>query len=150
MIHASGTAEPAAHAILVDQRVLVADDDDDARRLIAAVLRGVGYTVAEARDGVEALDKVASTVSSRQEIPFAALVSDVDMPGLSGLDVIAALRCSKLDTPVVLVTGTGDADTRSEAAQLGVSAYLEKPVRAESLRRAVERAVAAGPGRCGA
>jgi len=149
MIHASDTAESAAHAILVDQRVLVADDDDDARRLIAAVLRGVGYAVAEARDGVEALDKVASTVSSRQESPFAALVSDVDMPGLSGLDVIAALRCSKLDTPVVLVTGTGDADTRSEAAQLGVSAYLEKPVRAESLRRAVERAVA-GPRRCGA
>jgi two-component system response regulator AtoC len=66
------------------------------------------------------------------------------MPGLGGLDVLAVLRCSKWDTPVILVTAFSDAEARLEADDLGASAFLAKPLSARALRRAVERAVTIG------
>jgi FixJ family two-component response regulator len=64
------------------------------------------------------------------------------MPRLSGLDLLAALRCSRWTTPVVLVTAYGDDETRAEARELGAAAFLDKPLDPEALRRAVAAAIA--------
>ncbi len=120
-------------------RVLVADDDPDMRRLLGVTLRRAGYDVVEARDGVDLLDQIESTIERRDF--FSVIVADINMPGLSGLDVLAALRCTTWATPVILITAYGDPGTRNEAKDLG-AVLLEKPLDLDALRIAVKRVVA--------
>ena len=123
-------------------RILVADDDPDMRGLVASALRQGGYEVIEARTGMEVIDHIAPTVWTRRD-GFKAIVSDVRMPELTGLDLLAALRCTKLDTPVVLMTAFGDEDVRAEARSFGATAVLEKPFDLDELHAAVRNAIAA-------
>ena len=125
------------------RRVLVAEDDADMRRLVATVLRMAGHKVVEAKDGMEVLDRLESTIWSERPDLFDVIVSDIQMPGLSGLDVLASLRCAYWNTPVVLITAFGDDETRAEALDLGAAAVLDKPLDPTSLRAAVLTAVSA-------
>ena len=125
------------------RHVLVAEDDPDMRRLVAALLRGAGHKVAEARDGMEILDRIESTIWAERPELFDVIVSDISMPGLSGLDVLAALRCTHFSTPVILITAYGDDETREEARELGAAEFLDKPLDPDALRTAVARATAA-------
>lgn len=122
--------------------VLVAEDDPDMRRLVAAVLRGAGHRVVEATDGMQILDRIESTIWSARPHLFDVIVTDVHMPGLSGLDVLAALRCTRWTTPVILVTAFGDDETRSEAQALGAVDVIDKPFKPDELKTAVSRAIA--------
>ena len=117
--------------------VLVAEDDPDMRRLIAGTLRSAGHKVVEARDGMDILDRLEGTIWSERSDLFDVIVSDVSMPGLSGLDVLAALRCARWNTPVVLITAYGDEEMRTEARSLGAAAFIEKPFNPGALRAAV-------------
>ena len=128
------------------RRVLVAEDDPDMRRLIAAVLRAAGHKVVEARHGMDILDRLEGTIWSERADLFDVIVSDVSMPGLSGLDVLAALRCARWTTPVVLITAFGDAETRAEALSLGAAAFLDKPLDPDELRAAVLEAAVRSEG----
>jgi CheY-like chemotaxis protein len=139
---ASAASRPCTRLGDRSRRVLLAEDDEDLRRLIAAVLRRVGYDVAEARDGIEVVDRIASTIQRARRHPFRAIVSDMNMPGLTGLDLLAALRRSRLDTPVILITAFSDVQSRAKASELGAFAYLEKPLNVAQLRDAVARAMA--------
>jgi two-component system response regulator (stage 0 sporulation protein F) len=123
-------------------RILVADDDPDMRRLLAAVLHRDGHTVVEARDGMELIDHLARTMWRRQPDSFSVIVSDVQMPRLTGLDILAALRCTKWETPVIFVTAFGDSETQAKALSLGAVAILEKPLDFDHLRSAVQTALA--------
>ena len=125
--------------------VLVAEDDPDMRRLVAAVLRGAGHRVVEATDGLQILDRIDSTICSARPHLFDVIVTDVHMPGLSGLDVLAALRCTRWTTPVILITAFGDEETRSEARALGAIDILDKPFNPDNLKIAVIRALGAPP-----
>jgi CheY-like chemotaxis protein len=124
-------------------RVLVAEDDPDMRRLIATSLRMAGHKVVEATDGMDVLDRMETMIRDLCPDAFDVIVSDVNMPGLSGLDVLAALRCTHWTTPVVLITAFGDEETRAEARELGASAILDKPLDPEALRSAVRDAAQA-------
>jgi CheY-like chemotaxis protein len=123
-------------------RVLLAEDDPELRRLFAIALRRAGYRVVEARDGGEVIDRLAPGRWNPDDEGFAALVTDVRMPRLSGLDVLAALRSTRWATPVILVSAYVDAETRAEAAELGALALLEKPVPLERLVFTVRQAAA--------
>jgi CheY-like chemotaxis protein len=123
--------------------VLVADDDPDMRRLVATLLRMAGHRVIEASDATQVLDRIESTVWRAQRDPIDVIVSDINMPGLSGLDLLAALRCAESNTPVVLITAFGDEETRVEASELGAAALLDKPFEPQALRAAVAGARAA-------
>jgi two-component system response regulator AtoC len=120
-----------------ERRVLVAEDDPEMRRLVAALLRRAGHQVVEASNGMDILDQMESITQQENALPFDVIVSDIDMPGLSGLDVLAALRCSRWTTPVVLITALGDQETRAEACELGAMAVLNKPLDPEALRSVV-------------
>jgi DNA-binding response OmpR family regulator len=104
--------------------VLVAEDDVELRKLIATTLRHDGYEVIEATNGMELLDSLEMVVERRQ--PY-AIVSDVRMPLLSGMDVLAVIRASSTQVPVILITAFGDVDTHGEAHDLGAVAILDKP-----------------------
>jgi DNA-binding NtrC family response regulator len=119
--------------------VLVADDDDDLRALIAETLRSEGYDVLEARDGAELLDLLHASIDSPEQRPE-LLISDVRMPVLSGLGVLSALRRAQVSMPVILITVVNDASIATVAARLGATGVLKKPLDMDELMAAVGNA----------
>ena len=108
--------------------LLVVDDDDGSRGLVALALRRAGFDVAEAADGDAAL-----TIVRTQTIGL--LVLDMGMPGMSGTDVVRALRArSETATlPILLMTGSGDQDSVIEGLGAGADDFVPKPVRLDEL-----------------
>jgi two-component system cell cycle response regulator len=104
-------------------RVLVAEDSGLLRRILGDALRERGYDVLEASDGTSALD------SARTLLPDVLLL-DREMPGLDGLQVLAAVRAdpSTSEMPVVFVTGHTDAADLAEGLERGAHDYVRKPV----------------------
>jgi CheY-like chemotaxis protein len=116
------------------QRVMVVDDDRDARETLAQALAQCGYFVDIVENGREALGRLTSW-------PADVLVSDVNMPEMSGLDLIQALRASGGTQPVVLITGM-EGDQLLPAHAYGASACLRKPMTIDDLIWAIECALA--------
>ena len=114
--------------------VLVVDDDEAVRAVSASTLRAYGYRVETAGDAAGALGAVRRT-------SFDVIVSDIVMPGMSGMGLIAQLRKDGFDVPVVLVTGEPELESAVEAIEHGVLRYLAKPVLPRELIVAVNDAV---------
>jgi len=118
-------------------RVMVVDDSAGIRRLLSTRLRQAGYVVVEAADGDEAL------VAMRRE-PSEVVITDISMPGLGGLELLAELRREKSPPEVILLTGVraDDAEAAVQALRLGAHDYITKePSALESVVLAVERAM---------
>ena len=99
-------------------RVLVVDDDIKLCRLIRDYLEPIGYEVTAAHNGPEGLKLAVAQ-------PFAALILDVMLPGMDGLEVLRRLR-SESDLPVLMLTGRGDEPDRIVGLELGADDYLPK------------------------
>lgn len=115
--------------------LVLAEDDEDIRMIAARILRRAGYTVVEAADGAEALTAV------REHQP-AAVVSDIDMPRLSGIDLCLTLRAdpATADLPVIFVSGSLlPGDTRPARAQ--ATAVVSKPFGPRDLVNSVQEAL---------
>lgn len=109
-------------------RVLVAEDDDELRWLITRTLRKSGFDVIEANDGTALLDRAGETLLKDHTLSSVDLiVSDIRMPGWSGLDVLAGLNHAGVRIPMVLITAFGDDDTHDKATRLGAVAVVDKP-----------------------
>jgi len=117
--------------------VLLADDDDAMRTMIAEVLRGDGYEVREARDGEELWSLLLSELEDGPVHRPGMVISDIRMPGASGLEVLKALRACNQSMPVVLTTAFGDEGTHAEAEELGAELLLDKPFDLAELRMVV-------------
>ena len=128
--------------------VLVGEDDDELRWLLIDKLRRHGCDVIEARTGPQlaalVLERVGSEVSPPDVARAALLISDVRMPGCSGLAVVALLRRLDAHTPAILMTAFGDARIHSEARLLGVTAMFDKPVDLDDLAAAAHAAITYG------
>lgn len=122
--------------------ILIAEDDEDTRTLLAEILRGDGYRVEEAASGPDLARAIANRLETRRAVPLDLIVADVRMPGMSGLQVLDALRAVDWATPVVVMTAFGDDDVRAEALRLGAIAVLQKPFEMDDLRTVVRRALA--------
>jgi CheY-like chemotaxis protein len=123
--------------------IVVADDDADARELLASALATDGYAVVEARDGYELLGLLAAAVTRAPgHVRFDAIVTDVMMPGFSGLDVLTAVRRHLDGIPVVVVTAFGDARVCRIAEALGSVAVVSKPFDLDDLRTTLANAIA--------
>jgi len=141
---------PADEPVATTARVLIGEDDADMRSLIAAMLRSDGYRVVEAANGAEVLEQIEATITGPLRDRFRAVITDIEMPALTGLDVLAALRCAKWRTPIIFITAFGNPDIRAEADWLGALAVLDKPFRPDALRGAVRKALALPSGACAA
>lgn len=119
--------------------VIVADDDDELRDLIADALRSDGYKVVEARDGEELLSLVADSVGDAATRPDVVVV-DVRMPKLSGLGVLEELRRTYVRLPVVVITGFSPDSVEVVARRLGAMGVLRKPFDMDDLRTAIVNA----------
>lgn len=118
----------------VSGRILLAEDEDSLRRGLGRVLSASGYQVVEAADGSTA----AALVKAQ---PFDVVVSDIDMPGANGIELLRVVRSTNLDLPVLLMTGAPDIVTAVAAVSHGALDYLMKPVDGERLLHAVDQAV---------
>jgi DNA-binding NtrC family response regulator len=121
-------------------RVLLADDDDAMRALLARALRRAGYDVVEACSGSALLEGLASGVMSESRLWFDLIISDVRMPGCDGLYILASLRHLSIETPVILITAFGTTATHAAAAHLGAFALLDKPFDVDDLMTLVRSA----------
>lgn len=128
---------PSHSALGVHQaRVLLAEDDDDMRTFLCAALREAGYAVEAVKDGNALLDRIANGLLAKKQVLPDIVISDIRMPGWSGIDVLASLRQSDWSMPVILITAFGDDKTHAQAERLGAATLLDKPFDIEDLLNA--------------
>ncbi len=114
-------------------RVLVADDSNTMRKIIIRNLQAVGVpTAVEASDGNEA---VQSFVPGQ----FDLVLTDWNMPGKSGLEVIQEIRAKDPKVPIIMITTEAEKSRVVQAIQAGVSDYLVKPFTSDTLREKLEK-----------
>ncbi len=121
-------------------RVVVAEDQPEMRALIANTLRRQGYEVIEAIDGSMLLDILIETLDNtvNPQIPD-LIVTDIWMPGCSGLEVLARLRRFDWSTRVIVITAFGDETAHTEARRLGAALVLDKPFDLATLLAAAQK-----------
>ncbi len=118
-----------------NMKILIVDDFSTMRRIIKNLLRDLGFTnTAEADDGTSALPMLQSG-------SFDFLVTDWNMPGMSGIDLLRAVRADERlkHLPVLMVTAEAKRDQIIEAAQAGVNGYVVKPFTAQALKEKIEK-----------
>lgn len=120
-------------------RILLAEDDDEMRRMLAEWLRRDGYLVSEARDGIELTERICEALFGEGRAVPDVLITDLRMPGRDGLDVVSLLRGADSTIPVILITAFGGDETHLRAARLGADAVFDKPLDLDELRAAVHR-----------
>ena len=115
------------------RKVLLVDDEDSLRKVVKDLLERDGYIVAEARDGVQALDQV-------DRVGPDIIVLDLNMPGLDGYGVLSHLRSrpATADIPVIVLTAKSDEDNEVRVFELGADDFLTKPFRARALSARLE------------
>ena len=116
-------------------RVLVVDDEEDAREMLAAILTQAGFDVDDAADGFAALSKVSHY---RPDV----VVTDLRMPGMTGVDLLQRIRRIHGDVPVILATGLETWDLCTAAEAYGAVTCLVKPVELDELIWHIEAALA--------
>ena len=134
-------ASPLAQAVLDPlasraARIVVAEDDTELRRIIANKFRSSGYEVVEIGSGTQ-LAEFLSVHGGIDRID--AIISDIRMPGLSGIDMLAYLNARGYSKPAVLITGFGDWSVRREAERFGAITLFEKPVDVDDLLQFVRQ-----------
>ena len=114
--------------------VLVVDDDGDYRETLVRLLRVHGFEVHEAEDGSEALGTLETQDPD-------VMLMDVQMPGMTGIEVLERLRARNDSRAVIIMSGAGTIDMAVQATKLGALDFLEKPARLERLLVSVENAL---------
>lgn len=122
---------------MLDQKgkILVVDDFSTMRRIVKNILKQLGYeNIDEAEDGNQALNKLKNG-------GYDFLITDWNMPNMSGLDLLKAVRASDdlKDIPVLMVTAEAEKDNIITAVQAGVSNYIVKPFTANVLKEKIEK-----------
>jgi two-component system response regulator (stage 0 sporulation protein F) len=113
--------------------VLLAEDDDDMRTMVAEALRREGHRVVEVASGADLLIRIARQYRHIDPLERPDLIiTDVRMPVLTGLEVVRGLRDADTNTPVIVMTAFGDPETRREATSLG-AVMLDKPLQLADL-----------------
>lgn len=116
-------------------RILVVDDFSTMRRIIKNLLRDLGFNnTSEADDGTTALPML-------QNSPFDLLITDWNMPGMQGIDLLRAVRVDPhlKALPVLMVTAEAKREQIVEAAQAGVNGYIVKPFTAQTLKEKIDK-----------
>ena len=119
------------------ERILVVDDEDSVRQIMRSSLEHFGFQVTQARGGAEALETARASPGK-----FSLAIVDIQMPGLDGIQTIAALRRMSPDLPIIASSGFASLENRDNAAANGVRHFLDKPFTVETLVRMAHAAMA--------
>lgn len=123
--------------------VLIVEDDERVRELIAMLMQSEGFEAVELGDGMEALNYLAASHVYHRDVRRPDLViADIHMPSFSGLDLLMGMRESRVRPPVMLVTGVKDEEMHREARRLGAAQVVTKPFDVDYFLRAVDECLA--------
>lgn len=114
--------------------ISVIDDDDSLRTALTGLVRSLGY---EARAFASAEDFLAAF----RTIAVACVISDIQMPGMSGIDMINHLAALHVDLPVIAISGRPDPTLEQKALAAGAIFFLRKPFEADALISCLEKAL---------
>lgn len=112
-------------------RILIVDDEANARSALAELFAGEGYSVETAPDGLAAMPKLDSFQPD-------LVLTDLRMPGMSGIELMRQSRTQDPERVFVVMTAQGTADSAVTALLEGACAYLRKPLRFDDIARAVD------------
>ncbi len=118
-------------------RILIVDDEADIRKTVNLTLTKAGYEVKEAADGEAAIQEIRS---GDNPIKVDAIVCDMQMPKVNGMEAIAFFRQQFPSVPVIVLTGQPNIKDANTLFKEGIVEYLTKPVKPEDLVKAVEKA----------
>ena len=123
--------------------ILVVDDEPDVADLFRQRFRRESrqgtYVMHFATSGVEALDRLAAKI----EPTLVAVLSDINMPGMDGLELLGEIKQRRPDLPVMMVTAYGDDERRRHARELGAIEFITKPVDFDRLKEQLRQLPAA-------
>ncbi len=112
--------------------ILLAEDDARALEVLATLLREEGFEVVPVADGGAALELLGAR-------EFSLVITDLNMPRATGVDLVVHLRARDVRTPVILISADGDAIARAQSETVGASDYITKPIKVDDLLVRVER-----------
>jgi CheY-like chemotaxis protein len=128
--------------VTVKLLILVVDDEPDVEMLFRQQfrrdLRGGRFTMEFAQSAAAALDAIVSA----SDASLILILSDINMPGMSGLELLPKAKEVRPDVPVIMITAYGDAETKRKALERGADALLTKPIDFLLLRNEIESRVA--------
>jgi DNA-binding NtrC family response regulator len=122
-------------------RVLVVDDEADVRKSVRLILSKAGYDVIEAEDGEVGVQTVKS---GDNPLSLDAIICDLNMPKMSGMEAIPYFRSQFPSCPVIVLTGAGTVDRATTLFKQGVVEFLTKPIDKDKLVGAVQKAIKEG------
>jgi CheY-like chemotaxis protein len=118
--------------------VLVVDDEPDVevlfRQQFRRELRGGRFTMEFAQSAATALERITDA----EAVSLILILSDINMPGMSGLELLPKARAARPDVPIIMITAYGDAETKRKAFEGGAEALLTKPIDFVTLRNEIE------------
>ncbi len=117
------------------RHILVADDELNMLRSLEFILEVGGYKVTGVKNGQEALDKILNANNS--ESPIELVITDIQMPGLNGLELIDELFRLRIDIPVFVITAYGSRDLTRTLRNKGNIEYIDKPIDDEDLLKRI-------------
>jgi DNA-binding NtrC family response regulator len=119
---------------MAEGRILIIDDEDSIRDYLSMMLEREGYEVSACEDGKKALK-----LSSKED--FDVVITDIQLPGMSGIEILSSVRESDPTVPVIIITGHASQESAIEALNMGAFYYLLKPVSNEELKHVVGNAL---------
>jgi CheY-like chemotaxis protein len=121
--------------------ILVVDDEPDVevlfRQQFRRDLRASRFTMEFAQSAPMALQRITETSGQ----PLILILSDINMPGMSGLELLPKAKALRSDVPIIMITAYGDAETKRQALERGAEALLTKPIDFGSLRSEIDMRV---------
>jgi CheY-like chemotaxis protein len=125
----------------VNLLILVVDDEPDIEHLFRQQfrrdLRSGRFTMEFAESAQEALDRIAVVTDQT----LILILSDINMPGMSGLELLPKAKAARPDVPIIMITAYGDAETKRKALERGAESLLTKPIDFVMLRSEIDMRV---------
>jgi DNA-binding NtrC family response regulator len=116
------------------KRILIIEDDQEMRSLLKEFLNEEGYETDSVDNGSEAYRRLVKEV-------FDLIITDIRMPGLTGLDILPGVRKLQPEAPIIVMTAFGSEEVYNKVFERGATAYLEKPIHLDHLRNLIEEMV---------
>lgn len=116
------------------KRILVVEDDEEMRSLLKDFFEEDGFEIDSVGNGSEAFRKIARE-------PFDLIITDIRMPGLTGLDILPGIRKLQPKVSIIVITAFGSEEIHRKALDRGATAYLEKPLLFNKLRTLVHEMI---------
>lgn len=121
-----------ADVLKASKRILVVDDEENAREALSKILVHDGYDVSSAANGVEALNYLRSRDAD-------LIITDINMPEMNGLAFLRELIRNRPESNVIMLTAYGEVESYLEAMNLGAFEYINKPIRYDELKKVINK-----------